>query len=80
MSSAPQHLMHFEGGNALSAFRAQALLARLQASEEEGYMYESAEASFELLCRKELGLHRSFWDLLRDEYESFLRLRDLPGG
>ncbi|HJV68366.1 phosphoribosylformylglycinamidine synthase [Ideonella sp.] len=32
MSSAPQHLMHFEGGNALSAFRAQALVARLQAA------------------------------------------------
>jgi phosphoribosylformylglycinamidine synthase len=31
MSSAPKHLMHFEGGNALSAFRAQGLLARLQA-------------------------------------------------
>jgi phosphoribosylformylglycinamidine synthase len=30
MSSAPKHLMHFEGGNALSEFRAQGLLARLQ--------------------------------------------------
>jgi phosphoribosylformylglycinamidine synthase len=30
MSSAPKHLMHFEGGNALSAFRAQGLLQRLQ--------------------------------------------------
>ncbi|MEK8034816.1 phosphoribosylformylglycinamidine synthase [Ideonella sp. DXS29W] len=29
--SAPKQLMHFEGGSALSAFRAQALLARLQA-------------------------------------------------
>ncbi len=29
--SSPQHLLHFEGGNALPAFRAQALLARLQA-------------------------------------------------
>jgi phosphoribosylformylglycinamidine synthase len=28
----PLHLMHFEGGSALSAFRAQALLARLQAA------------------------------------------------
>jgi len=27
----PHHLIHFEGGNALSGFRAQALLARLQA-------------------------------------------------
>ena len=31
MSTHALHLMHFEGGSALSAFRAQALLARLQA-------------------------------------------------
>ena len=31
MSTSPKHLIHFEGGNALSAFRAQALLPRLQA-------------------------------------------------
>ena len=31
MISIPQHLQHHEGGNALSAFRASALLARLQA-------------------------------------------------
>ena len=29
MSASPKHLLHFEGGNALSAFRAQALLVRL---------------------------------------------------
>ncbi len=39
------------------------LLKRLQEYEDEGYVYESAEASFELLCRKELGLHRPFWQL-----------------
>ncbi len=32
MTATPLHLMHFEGGDALSAFRAQALLARLQAA------------------------------------------------
>ena len=32
MSAAPQFLMHFEGGNALSAFRAAALLPALQAA------------------------------------------------
>jgi phosphoribosylformylglycinamidine synthase len=32
MNSAPQHLMHFEGGNALSDFRSQGLLARLAAA------------------------------------------------
>ncbi|WP_280155239.1 phosphoribosylformylglycinamidine synthase [Piscinibacter sp. XHJ-5] len=31
MTSSPKHLQHFEGGNALSAFRAQALLPKLQA-------------------------------------------------
>jgi phosphoribosylformylglycinamidine synthase len=31
VSSSSKHLQHFEGGNALSAFRAQALLPRLQA-------------------------------------------------
>ena len=29
MPASPKHVLHFEGGNALSAFRAQALLARL---------------------------------------------------
>ena len=32
MSASPKHLLHFEGGNALSDFRAQALLARLAAA------------------------------------------------
>src|SRR6185369_36211 len=31
VTSSPKHLLHFEGGNALSAFRAQALLPKLQA-------------------------------------------------
>ncbi len=31
VTSTPKHLTHFEGGNALSSFRAQALLPRLQA-------------------------------------------------
>ena len=30
MSPTQKHLLHFEGGNALSAFRAQALLPKLQ--------------------------------------------------
>ncbi len=30
MSASPKHLLHFEGGNALSTFRAQALLAHLR--------------------------------------------------
>ena len=39
------------------------LLKRLQESEDQGYVYESAEASFELLCRKELGRYHPFWEL-----------------
>lgn len=39
------------------------LLKRLQDYEEKGYVFESAEASFELLCRRELGLYKPFWEL-----------------
>ena len=39
------------------------LLKRLQECEDQGYVFESAEASFELLCRKELGLYHPFWEL-----------------
>ncbi len=39
------------------------LLKRLQDCEDQGYVYESAEASFELLCRRELGLYHPFWEL-----------------
>lgn len=53
------------------------LLQRLQANEEEGYMYESAEASFELLCRKELGLYHPFWEL--DHWRA-VALRDAHNG
>ena len=35
MTSSPKHLHHFEGGNALSAFRAQALLGALQQIEQD---------------------------------------------
>ncbi|MBN1490074.1 MAG: citramalate synthase [Phycisphaerae bacterium] len=39
------------------------LMQRVQDLENEGYVYESAEASFELVCRKELGLYHGFWEL-----------------
>ncbi|HSW45606.1 MAG TPA: citramalate synthase [Phycisphaerae bacterium] len=38
------------------------LIKRLQECEEQGYVFESAEASFELLCRRELGLYHPFWE------------------
>ncbi|TAL15927.1 citramalate synthase [bacterium] len=40
------------------------ILNELKRLEEEGFMYEGAEASFEMLFKKQLGLHRKFFDLL----------------
>ena len=39
------------------------VLARVQDLENLGFQYEAAEASFELLLRKEIGRHRQFFDL-----------------
>jgi len=39
------------------------VLARVQDLENEGYQFEAAEASFELLLRREIGRHRSFFVL-----------------
>jgi 2-isopropylmalate synthase len=44
------------------------LLQRVQDLENEGYTFEAAEASFELLCRKEMGLYHPFWEL--DHYRA----------
>ncbi len=49
------------------------LLQRLKQLENEGYVFESAEASFELVCRKELGLYRRFWEL--DHWRSVILKR-----
>ncbi len=40
------------------------ILEQLKALEKEGYEFEAAEASFELLIRKFLNRHRKFFDLL----------------
>jgi len=50
---------NIEGDKALQ----RRLLQKVQDLENEGYMFEAAEASFELLCRKELGLYHPFWRL-----------------
>ena len=42
---------------------ARKLLARVQKLENEGYQFESAEASFELIVKKMLRQHRRFWKL-----------------
>jgi 2-isopropylmalate synthase len=39
------------------------VLGRVQDLENQGYQFESAEASFELLLRREIGRHRTFFDL-----------------
>jgi 2-isopropylmalate synthase len=37
------------------------IISELKDKENQGYKYEAAEASFELLMRKALGLHRNFF-------------------
>ncbi|MEW6238269.1 MAG: citramalate synthase [Candidatus Omnitrophota bacterium] len=40
------------------------ILEKIKQLESEGYYYETADASLELLIRKELGQHRSFFQLV----------------
>ncbi|MFQ5863386.1 MAG: citramalate synthase [Candidatus Brocadiales bacterium] len=40
------------------------ILKQVQDLEHKGYHYESAEASFEMLVKKALGKHKSFFDLV----------------
>jgi 2-isopropylmalate synthase len=40
-----------------------ALLERVKKLEQDGYQFEAAEASFELLVKKVTGTHRTFFDL-----------------
>jgi 2-isopropylmalate synthase len=40
-----------------------ALLEKLKKLEQDGYQFEAAEASFELLVKKATGTHRTFFDL-----------------
>ncbi len=44
--------------------RTRKILQRLKRLEFEGYQFEAAEGSFELLIKKELGLHKRFFELL----------------
>ena len=43
---------------------AKAVIDEVKKMESEGYQFEGAEASFELLLKKALGKHRSFFDLV----------------
>ncbi|MBN2654123.1 MAG: citramalate synthase [Nitrospirae bacterium] len=42
----------------------QSILQKLKDLEHQGFQFEGAEASFELLLKKSLGLHRRFFDLI----------------
>lgn len=42
----------------------QDIIATLKRLENEGFQFEAAEASFELLMKKALGLHKRFFDLI----------------
>ena len=42
----------------------QAIIDELKVLEHQGFQFEGAEASFELLLKKALGLHRRFFDLI----------------
>lgn len=44
--------------------RIQDIIATLKHLESEGFQFEAAEASFELLMKKALGLHKRFFDLI----------------
>ncbi len=42
----------------------QTIVTNLKELESQGFQFEGAEASFELMMKKELGLHRRFFDLI----------------
>jgi 2-isopropylmalate synthase len=42
----------------------QSIIDELKVLEHQGFQFEGAEASFELLLKKALGLHRRFFDLI----------------
>ncbi len=43
---------------------AKAIIEQVKKMESEGYQFEGAEASFEILLKKALGKHRNFFDLI----------------
>lgn len=52
------------------------VLRRVQEMENAGYQFEAAEASFELLMRKEIGQYRKFFEL--DHYRVIVLKYDKP--
>jgi 2-isopropylmalate synthase len=52
------------GKHELTRDQAASVLSRVQDLENEGYQFEAAEASFDLLIRKETGKYRPFFQLI----------------
>ena len=44
---------------------ARKILFRVQELENEGYQFEAADASFDLLVKKVMGTHKPFFDLIK---------------
>ena len=66
MSGAEQHRRQGRARSSTSKRtrrRSKRVLNRVQDLENEGYQFEAAEASFELLLRKEIGRYHQFFDL-----------------
>jgi 2-isopropylmalate synthase len=49
---------------AADSVQLQTIVTNLKELESQGFQFEGAEASFELMMKKELGLHRRFFDLI----------------
>jgi len=60
LRKAEEFNIHLEAGSP----EVQAILDSLKDLEHQGFQFEGAEASFELLLKKALGLHRRFFDLI----------------
>jgi len=58
LSKAKEFRINFENNSSLEA-----LLKKVKALEHEGYQYEEADASLELLMKKEVGRHKTFFQL-----------------
>jgi 2-isopropylmalate synthase len=61
-------------GITLTPDQAQAVVDEIKVKEHEGYLYEAADGSFELLARKAMGWRQPFFDL--ESYRVFVEHRD----
>jgi 2-isopropylmalate synthase len=61
-------------GISLTPDQAQAVVDEIKVKEHEGYLYEAADGSFELLARKAMGWTQPFFEL--ESYRVFVEHRD----